>query len=165
STISCAPPPRDRSPASSATRSGRWSPPTTGAIRARASSMPPRPWASTAPRSSCWSGTTTRSATSKACSSSPRWWPAGCEGDTTVSAIRRYAVVTGAYWAFTLTDGAVRMLVLLHFHALGYSPFELASLFLLYEIFGVLTILIGGWIGSRTAPKALRFAGLVLPVR
>jgi hypothetical protein len=81
-----------------------------------------------------------------------------------VSAIRRYAVVTGAYWAFTLTDGALRMLVLLHFHALGYSPFELASLFLLYEIFGVLTNLLGGWLGSRTGLKALLFAGLILQV-
>jgi hypothetical protein len=30
--------------------------------------------------------------------------------------------VTAAYWAFTLTDGALRMLVLLHFNALGYTP-------------------------------------------
>ena len=30
------------------------------------------------------------------------------------------------YWAFTLTDGALRMLVVLHFHQLGYSPLEIA---------------------------------------
>ena len=67
--------------------------------------------------------------------------------------IRNYIVVTAAYWGFTLTDGALRMLVLLHFHALGYSPFELATLFLLYELMGVLTNLIGGWLGSMFAVK------------
>ncbi|NOZ66240.1 MAG: MFS transporter, partial [Alphaproteobacteria bacterium] len=49
--------------------------------------------------------------------------------------ITQYALVTAAYWGFTLTDGALRMLVLLHFHTLGYSPLQLASLFLLYEVF------------------------------
>ena len=44
---------------------------------------------------------------------------------------RDYAVVTAAYWGFTLTDGALRTLVLLHFHRLGYSPSTLALLFLL----------------------------------
>ena len=53
--------------------------------------------------------------------------------------VRRYAVVTGAYWGFTLTDGALRMLVLLHFHDLGYSTVDLAFLFLLYEFCGILT--------------------------
>ena len=53
--------------------------------------------------------------------------------------VREYAVVTGTYWMFTLTDGALRMLVLLHLHELGYSPLEIASLFLLYELFGVIT--------------------------
>ena len=48
-------------------------------------------------------------------------------------AARNYAIVTAAYWGFTLTDGALRMLVLLHFYRLGYSPFNLAFLFLLYE--------------------------------
>ena len=47
--------------------------------------------------------------------------------------MRNYAVVTGSYWSFTLTDGALRMLVLLHFYSLGYTPFMLAFLFLLYE--------------------------------
>lgn len=78
--------------------------------------------------------------------------------------IRSYAVVTGAYWAFTLTDGALRMLVLLHFHTLGYTPFQLAALFLLYEISGAITNLIGGWIGSRTGLKATLFFGLALQV-
>jgi MFS family permease len=81
-----------------------------------------------------------------------------------MSSVKSYIVVTAAYWAFTLTDGALRMLVLLHFHALGYSPFELASLFLLYELFGVFTNLIGGWIGSRTGLKATLFIGLCLQI-
>ena len=48
--------------------------------------------------------------------------------------LRTYLVVTGAYWAFTLTDGAIHMLVVLHFHNLGFSPLEIAFLFLFYEV-------------------------------
>ena len=65
-----------------------------------------------------------------------------------MSAIRNYILVTVAYWAFTLTDGALRMLVLLHFHALGYTPVQLAFLFLFYEFFGVVTNLLGGWLAA-----------------
>src|SRR5690606_3115340 len=78
--------------------------------------------------------------------------------------LRGYVVVTAAYWAFTLTDGALRMLVLGHFHKLGYTAFELALLFLLYEFFGVLTNLIGGWIGSRTGVRLTLLLGLGLQV-
>ncbi|MCR4377579.1 MAG: organoarsenical effux MFS transporter ArsJ [Rhodospirillales bacterium] len=77
---------------------------------------------------------------------------------------RNYALVTAAYWGFTLTDGALRMLVLLHFYTLGYSAFEIAMLFLLYEIFGVITNLVGGWIGARLGLKVTLFAGLALQV-
>ncbi|MBC8519176.1 MAG: organoarsenical effux MFS transporter ArsJ [Gammaproteobacteria bacterium] len=63
--------------------------------------------------------------------------------------IRHYLVVTGGYWAFTVTDGAIRMLVVLYFHLLGYSPFEVAMLFLFYEFFGMVTNLVGGWLGAR----------------
>ncbi len=78
--------------------------------------------------------------------------------------LRGYLVVTAAYWAFTLTDGALRMLVLGHFHRLGYSPFELALLFLLYEVCGVLTNLIGGWIGSRSGLRLTLLVGLSLQI-
>jgi len=78
--------------------------------------------------------------------------------------LRSYALVTGAYWGFTLTDGALRMLVLLHFYQLGYAPVQIAFLFLLYEFFGVVTNLIGGWIGSRLGLKTTLFAGLALQV-
>jgi predicted MFS family arabinose efflux permease len=78
--------------------------------------------------------------------------------------IRNYIVVTAAYWGFTLTDGALRMLVLLHFHTLGYSPFKLAILFLLYELMGILTNIVGGWIGSRFGLKITLIAGLALQV-
>lgn len=78
--------------------------------------------------------------------------------------LRNYVIVTAAYWGFTLTDGALRMLVLLHFHALGYTPFQLAFLFLLYEFFGIVTNLVGGWIGSRLGLKVTLFAGLGLQV-
>jgi predicted MFS family arabinose efflux permease len=73
---------------------------------------------------------------------------------------RTYAAVTAAYWGFTLTDGALRMLVLLHFHALGFSPFDLALLFLLYEAMGVVTNFLGGWIGARYGLRLTLFAGL-----
>ena len=63
--------------------------------------------------------------------------------------LRTYLVVTGAYWAFTLTDGAIHMLVVLHFHNLGYSPLAIAFLFLFYEVFGIITNGLGGWIASH----------------
>ena len=78
--------------------------------------------------------------------------------------IRNYCLVTAAYWAFTLTDGALRMLVLLHFHDLGYSPIQIASLFLFYEFFGIVTNLLGGWIGSRLGLNFTLWAGLGLQV-
>jgi len=78
--------------------------------------------------------------------------------------IRNYATVTAAYWAFTLTDGALRMLVLLHFNQLGYTPVQLAFLFLLYEFFGIVTNLVGGWIASRTGVRFTLVLGLVLQV-
>lgn len=78
--------------------------------------------------------------------------------------IKNYSLVTAAYWGFTLTDGALRMLVLLHFHDLGYSAVQIAFLFLLYEFFGVVTNLIGGWVGSHMGLKVTLFAGLTLQV-
>ncbi|MCB1759422.1 MAG: organoarsenical effux MFS transporter ArsJ [Gammaproteobacteria bacterium] len=63
--------------------------------------------------------------------------------------LRTYLVVTGAYWAFTLTDGAIHMLVVLHFHNLGFSPLQIAFMFLFYEIFGIITNGVGGWIASH----------------
>lgn len=78
--------------------------------------------------------------------------------------IRQYLVVTGNYWAFTLTDGALRMLVVLHFHGLGYSPLAIAALFLFYEIFGVVTNLVGGWLGARLGLNRTMNIGLGLQV-
>lgn len=80
------------------------------------------------------------------------------------SEVRQYLVVTGNYWAFTLTDGALRMLVVLHFHQLGYSPLEVAMLFLFYEIFGVITNLLGGWLGAHAGLNTTMNAGLALQV-
>jgi predicted MFS family arabinose efflux permease len=78
--------------------------------------------------------------------------------------IKQYLVVTGNYWAFTLTDGALRMLVVLHFHQLGYSPLQIAGLFLFYEIFGVITNLIGGYLGARIGLNRTMNIGLALQV-
>ncbi len=74
--------------------------------------------------------------------------------------LRNYTLVTGAYWVETLTDGATRMLVLFYFYELGYSPFTIASLFVFYEIFGVLTNLVGGWLAARFGLRSTLFMGL-----
>ncbi len=78
--------------------------------------------------------------------------------------VQQYLVVTGSYWGFTLTDGALRMLVLLYFHGLGYSPLEVAMLFLLYEFFGVVTNLLGGWLAARLGLNVTLRVGLLLQV-
>lgn len=80
------------------------------------------------------------------------------------SGLAAYIAVTLAYWAFMLTDGALRMLVLLHFHTLGFSPVQLAYLFLLYEFMGVVTNLSAGWIASRFGLTSTLYAGLALQV-
>ncbi len=77
---------------------------------------------------------------------------------------RNYAIVTAAYWGFTLTDGALRMLVLLHFYKLGYSPFTLAFLFLLYEAAGVLANLVGGWLATRYGIARMLTVGLATQI-
>ena len=78
--------------------------------------------------------------------------------------LRQYLLVTGNYWAFTLTDGALRMLVVLYFHDLGYSPLNIALLFLFYELFGVITNLVGGWLGARLGLNRTMNIGLGLQV-
>jgi len=75
-----------------------------------------------------------------------------------------YIAVTAAYWAFMLSDGALRMLVLLHFHGLGFSPVQLAYLFVLYEVAGVITNLSAGWIAARFGLTTTLYAGLALQV-
>jgi MFS family permease len=84
----------------------------------------------------------------------------GSPGVTAGRGARDYAIVTAAYWGFTLTDGALRMLVLLHFYRLGYSPFTLAFLFLLYEAAGVVANLVGGWLATRYGIARMLAVGL-----
>jgi predicted MFS family arabinose efflux permease len=78
--------------------------------------------------------------------------------------LRNYLIVTGGYWAFTITDGAIRMLVVLYFHLLGYTPFEVAMLFLFYEFFGVVTNLVGGWLGARVGLNLTMNIGMAMQV-
>jgi MFS family permease len=78
--------------------------------------------------------------------------------------LRNYLIVTSAYWSFTLTDGALRMLVLMHFFRLGYSPFTLAFLFLLYEAAGVGANLIGGWLATRFGIARMLSVGLITQI-
>ena len=81
-----------------------------------------------------------------------------------MSAVRNYAIVTSSYFTFTITDGAIRMLVLLHFYTLGYTPFMLAFLFLLYETAGIFANVGGGWLASRFGVPRMLATGLVLQI-
>ena len=81
-----------------------------------------------------------------------------------LSSLQQYSIVTANYWAFTLTDGALRMLVLFHFHELGYSTLEIAFLFLFYEFFGILTNLYGGLIGARSGLRFTLWVGTLLQI-
>ena len=81
-----------------------------------------------------------------------------------MTGIRNYLIVTASYWSFTLTDGALRMLVLLHFYTLGYTPFTLATLFLLYETAGIFANLGGGWLATRYGIPRMLQVGLVLQI-
>jgi MFS family permease len=78
--------------------------------------------------------------------------------------VKQYLIITGNYWAFTLTDGALRMLIVLYFHQLGYSPLSIAMLFLFYEFFGVVTNLVGGWLGARLGLNKTMNIGLALQI-
>ena len=78
--------------------------------------------------------------------------------------LRNYILVTAAYWADTLADGASRVLVLFFFYNLGYSPFKLASLFVFYEVFGIITNLVGGWLAAKRGLKFTLFSGLSVQV-
>jgi len=83
---------------------------------------------------------------------------------TTANPLRAYMAVTAAYWAFMLSDGALRMLVLLHFNALGFTPLQLAWLFVLYEVAGIITNLAAGWLAARFGLAATLYAGLALQI-
>jgi predicted MFS family arabinose efflux permease len=78
--------------------------------------------------------------------------------------LRNYLTVTGGYWAFTLTDGAIRMLVVLYFTQLGYSPFAVAMLFLFYEFFGIVTNLVGGWLAARLGLNVTMHMGMLMQI-
>ena len=77
---------------------------------------------------------------------------------------RNYLVITAGYWGFTITDGAIRMLVVLYFHQIGYSPLQIAMLFLFYEFFGVVTNLVGGWLGARIGLNRTMHIGMLMQV-
>ncbi len=83
---------------------------------------------------------------------------------TLSKSLQNYILVTAAYWGLTITDGALRMLVLLYFDQLGYTPIQIAFLFLFYEIFGVITNFLGGWIGSELGLKLTLYGGIGLQV-
>ena len=78
--------------------------------------------------------------------------------------LRNYVLVTGAYWTDTLVDGAIRTLVLFYFDQLGYTPLQVASLFVFYEIAGIVTNLVGGWLAARMGLKITLFMGLAIQV-
>lgn len=81
-----------------------------------------------------------------------------------MTGLRAYAAVTAAYWAFMLSDGALRLLVLLHFNGLGFSPVQLAWLFLLYELAGVVTNLYAGYLAARFGLSTTLYLGLGIQI-
>jgi hypothetical protein len=85
-------------------------------------------------------------------------------GQRSLSALQQYGIVTANYWAFTLTDGALRMLVVFHFRTLGYTTLEIAFLFLFYEFFGIVTNLYGGWLGARFGLRLTLWCGTLMQV-
>ena len=90
--------------------------------------------------------------------------PAGTSGTVRKGDLRNYILVTGAYWTDTLVDGAIRTLVLFYFDQLGYTPLQVASLFVFYEIAGIVTNLVGGWLAARLGLKITLFMGLAIQV-
>src|ERR671910_1122962 len=105
-------------------------------------------------------GTTTKSGTPAAWSTSP----ASFSERACKSMVRNYLIVTASYWGFTLVDGALRMLVLFHFFRLGYTPFTLAFLFLLYEAAGIAANLAGGYFASRFGIPRMLAIGQMLQI-
>ena len=98
---------------------------------------------------------------------SGRHHPHDCGGNVTATrapGLVAYAAVTSAYWAFMLSDGALRMLVLLHFNGLGFTPVQLAWLFLLYELAGIVTNLAAGWIAARFGLAVTLWSGLLIQI-
>src|SRR5664280_2729923 len=182
------PPPTGRLRESSGTSDGPSCRSTSGTTHAPGSSTRPPLWSPTIPRSRSSPGTTTSGATQTASSSSraqshavspatsaslapparpmtsstaapARDSPPQRRGD-----LRNYVLVTGAYWTDTLVDGAIRTLVLFYFDRLGYTPLQVASLFVLYEIAGIVTNLVGGWLATRLGLKITLFMGLAIQV-
>ena len=88
--------------------------------------------------------------------------PKSSQSNLRLSNVRQYALITGNYWAFTVTDGALRMLVVLHFYSLGYDTLQIALMFLFYELFGVITNLLGGYLGARIGLNRTMNIGLGL---
>lgn len=78
--------------------------------------------------------------------------------------LRNFCLITANYWGFTITDGALRMLVVLHFHSLGFDALKIAFLFLFYEFFGIVTNLFGGYLGARIGLNATMFLGSILQI-
>ena len=78
--------------------------------------------------------------------------------------LKNFLIITNTYLFFSLTDGAIRMIVLLHFFHLGFSPLSLAFLFLLYELVGVITNLVGGWFASFYGIKRMFTFGVLLQI-
>ncbi len=160
-----------------------------GDPRGRRSSMRSRRWSPTGHRSRCWRGMTTSGVTPTGWSSSRallrdaarasldvvlseggRRWLAPLRSPTRAAKqerrrdLRNYVLVTGAYWTDTLVDGAIRTLVLFYFDQLGYTPLQVASLFIFYEIAGIVTNLVGGWLAAKLGLKITLYIGLAIQV-
>mmetsp|Transcript_19708 Transcript_19708/g.29246 ORF Transcript_19708/g.29246 Transcript_19708/m.29246 type:complete len:265 (+) Transcript_19708:113-907(+) len=77
-------------------------------------------------------------------------------------ALRPFVIISSSYLLFTITDGAARLIVLLHAYNKSFSAFEVALMFTLYELAGVVTNLLAGIMGAKWGIKVTLLTGLLL---
>lgn len=77
-------------------------------------------------------------------------------------ALRPFVIISSSYLLFTITDGAIRMIVLLHAYNKSFSALEVSIMFSLYELAGVFTNLAAGLMGAKWGIKFTLIIGLSL---
>lgn len=78
--------------------------------------------------------------------------------------LRPFVIISITYLLFTVTDGAIRMIVLLHAYNKSFSALEVAIMFTLYELAGVFTNLAAGMMGARWGIRFTMIMGLCLQI-
>jgi len=78
--------------------------------------------------------------------------------------LRPFVIISITYLLFTVTDGAIRMIVLLHAYSKSFSALQVAVMFTLYELAGVFTNLAAGMMGARWGIRFTLIVGLCLQI-